>query len=153
MHSQSVSHIALELKEDYLKAYVRRAQAYEALEKYEDALEGSCMSKYEYVYGECALCLLDYKKALELDPSLVAARQAMMVSRTYYRRKQKWRCMYILAVLARENQRTAGEAQGRNARYVGRQCHSYIARQSSCLSFRQAEGVGECRPQTIWTIN
>lgn len=42
-----------------MKAFMRRAQAYEALEKYEDALE-------------------DYKKALELDPSLVAARQAMM---------------------------------------------------------------------------
>lgn len=34
-------HTALELKEDYLKVYMRRAQAYEALEKYEDALEGS----------------------------------------------------------------------------------------------------------------
>ena len=32
---------ALELKEDYLKAYMRRAQAREALEKYEDALEGT----------------------------------------------------------------------------------------------------------------
>ena len=32
---------ALELKEDYLKAYMRRAQAQEALEKYEDALEGA----------------------------------------------------------------------------------------------------------------
>ena len=32
---------ALELKSDYLKAYMRRAQAYEALEKYEEALEGT----------------------------------------------------------------------------------------------------------------
>lgn len=50
---------ALELKPDYLKAVVRRAQANEALEKYEDALE-------------------DYKRALELDPSQAAARQAVL---------------------------------------------------------------------------
>lgn len=55
--SQFPTYVALELKEDYLKAYVRRAQAYEALEKYEDALEGSCMSTFEYVYSECALFL------------------------------------------------------------------------------------------------
>lgn len=36
----SLYYVAIELKEDYLKAYMRRAQAYEALEKYEDALEG-----------------------------------------------------------------------------------------------------------------
>lgn len=35
--------VALELKEDYLKAYVRRAQAREAFEKYEEALEGLCI--------------------------------------------------------------------------------------------------------------
>lgn len=35
------THAALELKDDYLKAYMRRAQACEALEKYEEALEGS----------------------------------------------------------------------------------------------------------------
>jgi tetratricopeptide (TPR) repeat protein len=50
---------ALELKEDYMKAYMRRAQAQEALEKYEDALE-------------------DYKKVLELDPSQMVARRALM---------------------------------------------------------------------------
>ena len=39
--SSSFGYIAaLELKPDYLKAVVRRAQANEALEKYEDALEG-----------------------------------------------------------------------------------------------------------------
>ena len=32
--------LALELNPDYLKALMRRAQSYEALEKYEDALEG-----------------------------------------------------------------------------------------------------------------
>lgn len=55
MHSQSVSYIALELKEDYLKAYVRRAQAYEALEKYEDALEGSCMCTLSMCIMMCSL--------------------------------------------------------------------------------------------------
>ena len=32
--------LALELSPDYLKALMRRAQSSEALEKYEDALEG-----------------------------------------------------------------------------------------------------------------
>ena len=32
--------VALELEASYLKVWVRRAQAHEALEKYEEALEG-----------------------------------------------------------------------------------------------------------------
>lgn len=50
---------ALELRPDYLKPLMRRAQSYEALEKLEQALE-------------------DYKKALQLDPSQTAAREAVM---------------------------------------------------------------------------
>ena len=34
----------LELEPRYLKAVMRRAQAQEALEKYEDALEGTCVN-------------------------------------------------------------------------------------------------------------
>ena len=37
----STCYAALKLKEGYMKAYMRRAQAQEALEKYEDALEGT----------------------------------------------------------------------------------------------------------------
>lgn len=33
---------ALELKPDYLKALIRRAQSYEKLDKLEEALEGNC---------------------------------------------------------------------------------------------------------------
>jgi len=33
---------ALKLEADYLKALMRRAQSYEELEKYEDALQGTC---------------------------------------------------------------------------------------------------------------
>ena len=39
--------LALELKEDYLKAYARRAQAHEAMEKYEDALESTIELVYQ----------------------------------------------------------------------------------------------------------
>ena len=35
--------VVLELEPRYLKAVMRRAQALEALEKYEDALEGVCV--------------------------------------------------------------------------------------------------------------
>ena len=43
-----ITHIAavLELEPRYLKAVMRRAQALEALEKYEDALEGVCLCVY-----------------------------------------------------------------------------------------------------------
>ena len=41
----------LELEPRYLKAVMRRAQALEALEKYEDALDGVCM--YECVFCVC----------------------------------------------------------------------------------------------------
>ena len=69
---------------------MRRAQAYEALEKYEDALEGiyldeimfsilfSVAQREKIVINNCCFCS-DYKKALELDPSQAAARQALMV--------------------------------------------------------------------------
>ena len=60
---------------------MRRAQSYEALEKLEQALEGTCMHmEYIVKYHTTIICFLDYKKALELDPSQTAAREAVMVS-------------------------------------------------------------------------
>lgn len=79
---------------------MRRAQSYEALEKYEDALEGEQNSSEVYeveCIREIALpeswglglemdqwwvnlfVTADYKRVLELDPSQSAARQAVMV--------------------------------------------------------------------------
>lgn len=48
---------AIELDDKYLKAYIRRAQSYEATEKLDE-------------------CLADYKKILELDPSHKEAQKA-----------------------------------------------------------------------------
>ncbi|PZC70667.1 hypothetical protein B5X24_HaOG215303 [Helicoverpa armigera] len=48
---------AIELDDKYLKAYIRRAQSYEATEKFDEALA-------------------DFKKILELDPDHKEARQA-----------------------------------------------------------------------------
>ena len=99
---------ALELNPDYLKAVMRRAQSYEALEKYEDALEGeqnsSGVYEVECIHEITTARVLrlgirngslwplvinkwwvnlfvpaDYKRVLELDPSQSAARQAVMV--------------------------------------------------------------------------
>lgn len=98
----------LELEPHYLKAIMRRGQASEALEKYEDALEGRilysgmhmcvcvyvccCMTLIFEVYITLYMCIIkntwlhcifvvtDYKKALEIDPSQDTARKAVMVS-------------------------------------------------------------------------
>ena len=60
---------------------MRRAQSYEALEKLEQALEGMHM-EYIVKYHRTGpfICFIDYKKALQLDPSQTAAREAVMVS-------------------------------------------------------------------------
>ncbi|XP_022125668.2 tetratricopeptide repeat protein 1 isoform X2 [Pieris rapae] len=49
---------AIELKENYLKAYLRRAISYEATDKLDESLE-------------------DYKKVIELDPSNATAKSAL----------------------------------------------------------------------------
>ncbi|KPJ15420.1 Tetratricopeptide repeat protein 1 [Papilio machaon] len=50
---------AIELDDKYLKAYFRRAQSYEATEKYDE-------------------CLADFKKILELDPAHKEAQAAVI---------------------------------------------------------------------------
>ncbi|CAH4034261.1 unnamed protein product [Pieris brassicae] len=50
---------AIELKENYLKAYLRRAISYEATDKFDESLE-------------------DYKKVLELEPSNANAKSALV---------------------------------------------------------------------------
>ncbi len=73
----------------YLKAILRRAQASETLEKYEDALNGMCVKSCNvHVFNSHKFQLLpvvfvfplhvDYKKALEIDPTQSTARQAVM---------------------------------------------------------------------------
>lgn len=52
---------ALELNPNYLKAVLRRAQLYREAEKLEEALA-------------------DYQRCLELDPNILEARQAVLVS-------------------------------------------------------------------------
>ena len=62
------------MRPDYLKAIVRRAQSNEALEKLEDAFKGPLkLGNTHNIYN------IDYKRALELDPSQPAARDAVMV--------------------------------------------------------------------------
>lgn len=119
------SHTALELKEDYLKAYMRRAQAYEALEKYEDALEGSwtcaLIDSGRFTQWVFSFRLQESPGVRPVSGSCQTSNDGERVP--YY--CCKWVVVYVCAVLARENQRTARETKGWNVRYVDRLRHSH----------------------------
>ncbi len=61
---------ALELKPDYVKVILRRMQAYEKIEKYEDALAGANLDPHTDCFSRFIFLLFaDAKRVLELEPS------------------------------------------------------------------------------------
>ena len=70
---------ALAVKPQYVKALMRRARAYEATEKYEEALQGNPDAGSTVGIKVYSSRSSDYKKVLELDPSQTSARDASMV--------------------------------------------------------------------------
>ena len=96
-----------------MKAYMRRAQAQEAMEKYEEALEGVFyweMFKYNF---PCAVS--DYKKVIEMDPSQMAARRALVVGDvTLYNIQTMcvWKLQYLPEKIAEQREKLKTEMLG-----------------------------------------